>query len=154
MIVEFWWIGKTQAKYLRAPIIEFVTRIQHFQKFEIREFNAVRVKDPSKLKTEEGQAFLAKIQSGDHIILLDEKGDHYSSVQFAAHINKLLIQGKRRLVFVAGGSHGFSDEMYTRANALLSLSKMTFTHEMVRLFFVEQLYRAYAINNHLPYHHV
>ncbi len=154
MKVEFWWIGKTQAKYLMAPLLDFEKRISHFQKFSIREFSSIRTKDHSRLKEEEGKSFLNKINTGDYIVLLDEKGTSYSSVQFADYVNKLQLQGMRRIIFIAGGSHGFSDDMYTRGDALLSLSEMTFTHEMVRLIFLEQLYRAYAINNHLPYHHV
>ena len=154
MKVEFWWIGKTQAKYLKAPLLDFEKRISHFQRFSVREFSSIRVKDHSRLREEEGKAFLNKLSAGDYVVLLDESGDTYSSVEFASYINKLQLQGMRRIIFIAGGSHGFSQDMYARGNALLSLSKMTFTHEMVRLFFLEQLYRAYAINNHLPYHHV
>ncbi len=154
MKVEFWWIGKTQAKYLKSPLVDFEKRISHFQKFSVREFANIKSKDHTRLKEEEGRVFLSKLNPGDFVVLLDEKGTAYSSVQFASYVNKLQLQGMRRIVFIAGGSHGFSDDMYTRGDALLSLSKMTFTHEMVRLFFLEQLYRAYTINNHLPYHHV
>ena len=104
-------------------------------------------------KVREGMAMLQMLQPGDRVVLLDERGVELSSRDFSERLSKRMNQGLRRLVFIIGGPYGFSDEVYTRADSLLSLSKMTFTHEMVRLFFVEQVYRAMTILAGEPYHH-
>ena len=101
----------------------------------------------------EGEAILNRIQPGDHVVLLDDKGKQYSSMEFSAFIEKRSHSVPKRLVFVVGGPYGFADQVYDRANEKLSLSRMTFTHQMVRLVFVEQLYRAMTILNGEPYHH-
>lgn len=102
----------------------------------------------------EGESILSRLQKGDHVVLLDENGKHYTSVEFSRFMEVKSHSVSKRLVFVVGGPYGFSDPVYERANEMLSLSKMTFTHQMVRLVFVEQLYRAMTILNGEPYHHV
>ena len=104
-------------------------------------------------KNLEGEGILNRLQPGDYVVLLDDKGKQYSSVEFARFMEKKSHSVPKRLVFVVGGPYGFSDDVYSRANEKLSLSKMTFTHQMVRLVFVEQLYRAMTILNGEPYHH-
>lgn len=104
-------------------------------------------------KEAEGMRILEQIQTSDHLVLLDERGREYTSRQFAGFIDKKVQTVAKNLVFVIGGPYGFSQAVYNRADALLSLSKMTFPHELIRLFFVEQLYRAFSITANLPYHH-
>ena len=99
------------------------------------------------------QAMLAALQPGDVVVLLDERGREFTSREFSEYLDKKMIQGIKRLVFIVGGPYGFSPEMYARANEKISLSRMTFTHEMVRLFFIEQIYRAMTILRGEPYHH-
>ena len=104
-------------------------------------------------KSSEGKLILQSLDKSDYVVLLDEHGREYTSMQFADYVQKRMSSGVRRVVFVVGGPYGFSQEVYDRANDKLSLSKMTFSHEMIRLIFTEQLYRAYTILNHEPYHH-
>lgn len=104
-------------------------------------------------KTAESAMILSELQPSDYVVLLDERGDMLTSRQFSEFIQKGMSGGKKRMVFVVGGPYGFSQETYSRANAKLSFSKMTFSHEMIRLFFVEQLYRANTILRNEPYHH-
>ncbi len=104
-------------------------------------------------KQREGQTIISMLQPGDVVVLLDERGKEFTSREFAAYVDKKMVQGIKRLIFVIGGPYGFSSEMYQRANEKISLSRMTFTHEMVRLFFVEQIYRAMTILRGEPYHH-
>lgn len=106
-----------------------------------------------QVKEQEGTAILNKIQSGDHLVLLDDKGKMYTSVQFADYYQNLFNRGIKTTVFVIGGPYGFSETVYQRANEKLSLSKMTFSHQMIRLFFLEQTYRAMTILRNEPYHH-
>ncbi len=109
--------------------------------------------DTKKVKDKEGELILKKIIPGDYVILLDDKGKEFTSTQFAAYLEGLFNQSLKNICFVAGGAYGFSDELYKRANAKLSLSKMTFSHQIVRAIFSEQLYRAFTIINNEPYHH-
>lgn len=104
-------------------------------------------------KVAEGKSILATLDKSDYVVLLDEHGKEMRSMEFAAYIQKRMLGGTRRLVFVVGGPYGFSPDVYSRANDKISLSKMTLSHEMVRLVFTEQLYRAFTILNHEPYHH-
>ena len=101
----------------------------------------------------EGKGFLSKIGSGDMLVLLDERGREFTSKEFAGYLEKLMASGRKRVVFLIGGPYGFSPAVYQRANAKISLSKMTFNHEMVRLFFIEQIYRGMTILRGEPYHH-
>ncbi|MDE6296597.1 MAG: 23S rRNA (pseudouridine(1915)-N(3))-methyltransferase RlmH, partial [Muribaculaceae bacterium] len=104
-------------------------------------------------KEAEGEIILSKLQPSDFVVLLDERGKEYSSMEFAGYIEKQMLSGRKRLVFVVGGPYGFSQSVYDRSDGKVSLSRMTFNHEMVRLFFTEQLYRAMTILRGEPYHH-
>jgi 23S rRNA (pseudouridine1915-N3)-methyltransferase len=104
-------------------------------------------------KEKEGELILSKISKSDFVVLLDENGEDYSSTKFASWLQKRMNSGIKKLVFVVGGPYGFSKPVYDRSNRILSLSKMTFSHQMIRLFFTEQLYRAFSILKNLPYHH-
>jgi len=106
-----------------------------------------------QIKTEEGKLLLQKLNNIDFVVLLDERGKEHRSVEFADWLQNVFNQGPKQIVFVVGGPYGFSDEVYDRANAKLALSKMTFSHQMIRVFFVEQLYRGFSILKNEPYHH-
>ena len=149
-------VGKTQAKYLIQGEEEYIKRLLHYTKFE--EIVIPDVKNGSRLsKTElkkiEGTLVLSKLENADELILLDDKGKHYSSLDFSNFISNKIMNRTKALVFVVGGAYGFSDALYERANSKFSLSKMTFSHQMVRLIFKEQLYRAFTILKGEKYHH-
>ena len=149
-------IGKTNQQYLIEGILKYQKRLQHYAKFEIIELQ--NIKNSKKItKTElakmEGKLILNKLEISDYIILLDDKGKDFSSLQFSKKLTSLMQTGKKRLVFIVGGAYGFSNDIFSRCNERLSLSRMTFSHQMVRLFFVEQIYRAFTILNNEPYHH-
>ena len=149
-------IGKTSEKYLMERISQFQKRLKHYFSFEIIEIpNIKNAKNLSisELIKKEGELILKLLQNADYLLLLDEKGKSSSSVDFSKKLQNWMLSGKKCLVSVVGGSHGFSDEVYKRANEKLSFSKMTFSHQMVQLFFVEQLYRAYTILSNEPCHH-
>lgn len=149
-------IGKTDEDYLERGIQKYVARIVHYTPFDIKIIPDVRnTKNISELqqKQREAAAILAEIATTDFVVLLDENGTQFSSRQFAQFIEKTTLQGTRRLLFVVGGPYGFAPEIYQRANQKISLSPMTFSHQMVRLIFVEQLYRAHTILRGEPYHH-
>lgn len=155
MKTELWVIGKTNEKYLLDGIAIYEKRLQHYLSFTLVVFADVKNAknlSPTQLKEKEGDIFLSKINPADIVILLDERGKMLTSVQFADFLEKKNIQSQKKLVFIVGGAFGFSEEMYARANEKLSLSTMTFSHQMIRLFFVEQLYRAMTILNNEPYH--
>ncbi len=156
MKVEFWVIGNTSFPYLKEGTAIYEKRLKHYLSFEYKTLPDVKnAKNLSttQLKTKEGALILKKIEQGDWLILLDEKGKEFSSIKFAAYMDNLLQQSHKRLIFLVGGAYGFSSEVYQRANGKLSLSKMTFSHQMVRLFVLEQLYRAMTILRNQPYHH-
>lgn len=149
-------VGKTAQPYLIEGIDEYVSRIKRYMPFElyvIPELKNTRNLTTEQQKNREGDAILKALQPGDYIVLLDEHGKEYSSSQFASYIDHKQQTSVRRLVFVIGGPYGFSSEVYDRCQEKLSLSKMTFSHQMVRLFFTEQLYRSMTILNNEPYHH-
>jgi len=149
-------VGKTNEKYLTEGISDYQKRLNHYTNFEIVEIsnikNAKNFSEKELIK-KEGEMILKQINTSDYLVLLDDKGNVFSSPSFAEKLQQWMISGKKRLVFVVGGAYGFSQEVYNRGNEKLSLSKMTFSHQMVRLFFVEQLYRGYTILNNEPYHH-
>ncbi len=153
MDIELWWLGKTTQKYLQTGIIEYQKRIRYFQRFEIREFPSSKVKRPEDQVIVDDQNLLRQMNPGDLVILLDVKGEQFSSRDFARYLDQLLSRPARKIIFIIGGPYGFGDVMRKRADYLLSLSLMTFTHDLVRLIFLEQLYRAFTIKNNLPYHH-
>ncbi|UMY64581.1 MULTISPECIES: 23S rRNA (pseudouridine(1915)-N(3))-methyltransferase RlmH [unclassified Flavobacterium] len=149
-------IGKTDDKHLLALIDEYVKRLSFYVRFDLEilpDIKNAKNLSEAQQKEKEGEAILAKLQSSDHLILLDERGKSFSSVGFSEELQKRMNAGVRTLVFVIGGPYGFSDTVYRRANGMLSLSAMTFSHQMVRLFFVEQVYRAFTILKGEPYHH-
>ena len=149
-------IGKTSERYLVDGIQHYQNRLKHYMPFEIIEIpNIKKAKNLSKteLKKKEGILISQHIQSNDYVILLDDKGKASSSLEFAQKLESWLNSGKKRLLFVVGGAYGFSDEIYSKSSEKCSLSKMTFSHQMVRLFFAEQLYRAFTILKNEQYHH-
>ena len=149
-------IGKTNQQYLIDGITEYQKRLQHYIQFEILEISNIKNTknlSDSELMKKEGELILNQIQPSDYLVLLDDKGKSFTSTKFSKKLQGWMLSGKKRLIFVIGGAYGFSDSVYSRGNEKLSLSEMTFSHQMVRLFFIEQLYRGYTILNHEPYHH-
>lgn len=149
-------VGKTDDKYLETGIQEFQKRLGRYISFQMVCLPDVKNSSKltqSELKIREGKLILSKIKSNDFLVLLDEKGKEYRSVDFANYLEKQMIGSISSMVFVIGGPYGFDKQVYDRAQGLISLSKMTFSHQMIRLFFVEQLYRAMSILKGLPYHH-
>ena len=149
-------IGNTDKKYMKEGIDDYVKRLSFYIPFEIRIIPDI--KNRSSLSAElqkekEGQLILNQVSSGDHVVLLDERGVELSSIEFSKWIEKKMIAGLRQVVFVIGGPYGFSKAVYQRSDSEISLSKMTFSHQMVRLIFVEQVYRAMTIIKNEPYHH-
>ncbi len=155
MKVEFWFVGKTNETYLETGIGIYEKRLRRYLPFAMQCLPDVRQAanlSPEQLKIKEGETILAKTKPEDLLILLDENGRHYTSENFAQYIEQQLSGSKHRLIFLVGGAYGFSEEIYRRADAKLALSSMTFSHQMVRLFFLEQLYRAMTILRGEPYH--
>jgi len=149
-------IGKTDEKYLQSGIDIFTKRLKYYIPFEMKiipDLKKTKNLSSDQQKSMEGELLLQVFQPGDQIVLLDEKGIEFSSVKFSDFIEKKMVSGIKRLVFVIGGPYGFSDKVYQQANAKISLSQMTFSHQMVRLIFVEQVYRAMTILRNEPYHH-
>lgn len=149
-------VGKTKTAFVKEGLEEYLKRLRRYVPYEILELSDVRNAGRLKLddqKEAEGELILDKLAPGDHVVLLDERGRQYTSIEFASKLESTLATGKKRLVMIVGGPYGFSKAVYDRANELLSLSKMTFNHEMVRLFFTEQVYRAMTILRNEPYHH-
>ena len=155
MKIHFWAIGKTNEKYLREGIGIFTKRLGHYLPFEMQELPDIKQAgklSPVALKEKEGEMVLQRLKSDDYLILLDERGKRYTSEAFARQINKWLQLPQKRIIFLVGGAYGFSPDLYQRANQKIALSEMTFSHQMVRLFFVEQLYRGMSILRNQPYH--
>jgi 23S rRNA (pseudouridine1915-N3)-methyltransferase len=154
MKTEIWAIGKTSEKYLETGIAIFETRLQRYLPFALTIIPDVKVKttDGDVLKQAEGKSILSKLTPDDYLVLLDERGQQFSSMEMARWMERRMVASPRRLIFLIGGAFGFSQELYDRAQERLSLSKMTFSHQMIRLFFAEQLYRAMTILKNEPYH--
>lgn len=149
-------IGKTDNKNLQTLIEDYKKRLSHYIKFEfeiIPDLKKVKHLSEEQQKEKEGELILAKTQNSDVLVLLDENGKQMDSVAFSDYLQKHMNSGIKTLIFVIGGPYGFSEEVYKRANGKLGLSKMTFSHQMVRLFFIEQLYRGFTILKNEPYHH-
>ena len=149
-------IGKTSSKYLQEGVSEYLKRLSFYIPVELRILADVKTSKAlteNKQKEMEGEIFLNNIRAGDFVVLLDEKGKEMTSREFSSYIEKKMTILPKRLIFIIGGPYGFAKSLYDRANDKLSLSKMTFSHEMVRLFFMEQLYRAMTIIKGEPYHH-
>ncbi len=156
MKIVFLTVGKTIDSHLIYLQEEYQNRLKHYIPFEyivIPELKNTRNISESEQKEKEADLLLKSFDVNDEIILLDENGKHYTSVEFSDFISKKLLSSQKRMVFVVGGPYGFSQRVYNRANGLLSLSKMTFSHQMVRMIFAEQLYRAFTILRGEPYHH-
>lgn len=149
-------VGKTEADYLKTGIDQYLSRIKHYIVFNetvISSLKSTKNLTEEQQKQKEGELILGFIKPVDEVILLDENGEIFTSVAFSGFLQKKMIAGVRSIVFVIGGPYGFSDDVYKRANYKVSLSKMTFSHQMVRLIFVEQIYRAMSIMKGEPYHH-
>jgi 23S rRNA (pseudouridine1915-N3)-methyltransferase len=156
MKITFITVGKTEDAYLKDGIEKYVKRLKHYTKLEmadIPELKNTKALTEDQQKAKEAELILKKVTVQDHVILLDENGMEFTSVQFANYINKRSVSSSANLIFIVGGPYGFDQSVYQRANDKISLSRMTFSHQMVRLFFVEQLYRAYSIIKGEPYHH-
>lgn len=149
-------VGKTDHAAIQTLLEEYSKRLGFYIKFELEIIpdlkNSKNLSEASQ-KEKEGELILKKVQTSDELVLLDEQGKQYSSVDFSDYLQKKMNAGLKQLIFVIGGPYGFSAEVYQRANGKISLSKMTFSHQMVRVFFVEQLYRAFTILRNEPYHH-
>ena len=149
-------VGKTSQKNIEEEILLYSKRLSHYTDFELQEIPSLKISakiSKSEFKKSEGQMVMKYLNSSDYVVLLDENGKSYSSIDFSKKIEKFILNSFKKVVFVIGGAFGFSDELYSCCNEKLSLSNMTFSHQMVRLFFVEQLYRAYTIINNEKYHH-
>lgn len=156
MTIKLLAIGKTDSKELQKLIEEYQKRLGFYIKFEfeiIPDLKNSKNLSQDKQKQKEGELILGKLNTTDILILLDENGKQMDSVSFSNYLQKHMNSGIKQLVFVIGGPYGFSPEVYEKAQGKLSLSKMTFSHQMVRLFVVEQLYRAFTILRNEPYHH-
>jgi 23S rRNA (pseudouridine1915-N3)-methyltransferase len=149
-------IGKTDNKSLQTLIDDYTKRLSFYIKFDLEvipDIKNVKNLSEAQQKEKEGELILAKLAPTDQLILLDENGSTFSSVAFSDYLQKKMNAGIKTLVFVIGGPYGFSDEVYKKAQGKISLSAMTFSHQMVRLFVIEQLYRGFTILKNEPYHH-
>ncbi|MDF1867965.1 MAG: 23S rRNA (pseudouridine(1915)-N(3))-methyltransferase RlmH [Saprospiraceae bacterium] len=155
MKVELWLIGKTSFGYIKEGMEIYQKRLTHYLPFEVSIIpdikNAKNLR-PNQIKVKEGATINSKLKKEDFLILLDERGKHFSSVEFAKFLDQKLQMSYKKIVFLVGGAYGFSEEIYKRANSKLSLSKMTFSHQMIRLFVLEQIYRGMTILRNEPYH--
>ena len=149
-------VGKTDVKWVKEGLDLYVSRLKHYAPFsliEIPQLKNVSAFTQEQIKEKEGELILKQVTPGDSVILLDERGKEYRSVEWAEWIRQRLARGGKGLVFVIGGAYGFSQAVYDRAEGMISLSRMTFSHQMVRTVFAEQLYRAFTIIRGEPYHH-
>ena len=156
MTIKLITIGKTDNKQLTSLIDDYIKRLGYYIKFSLDIIPDIKnSKNLSELqqKQKEGELILKKISTTDTLILLDENGKQFDSVDFSSYLQKHMNSGIKQLVFVIGGPYGFSKDVYKKSNGKLSLSKMTFSHQMIRLFFIEQLYRGFTILRNEPYHH-
>ena len=153
MKIEFWMTGKTDHKYLIEGINLYTKRIQLYVPFNVLEVNVSKPKVQSLYQKVESEQIQKLLNKDDYLVLLDDKGQEYSSHEFSDQLQKLFQISSARLIFLAGGAYGFDEVLYRRANLKLSLSKMTFPHDLCRLIFLEQLYRALTIAHNHPYQH-
>tara|TARA_B100001175_G_scaffold54175_1_gene43226 strand:- start:842 stop:1312 length:471 start_codon:yes stop_codon:yes gene_type:complete len=147
-------VGKTSESFLAPLISDYHKRINRFVNFEIIEINNINIKKANSLEIQkkEGIKILEKVDKKDQIFILDEKGKSYNSIDFSKFIENRMVNSSKNIIFIIGGAYGFSKKIYSRSNSIISLSKMTFSHQIIRLFMVEQLYRALTIINNHPYH--
>lgn len=156
MNIELIVVGKTDSKEVTALVDMYTKRINFYNRFNITYIPDIRNSknlSEAQQKTAEGEAILRLLDESDRVVLLDEKGSEFRSVEYADWLQKRMNSGVKRLVFIIGGPYGFSPEVYSRSNEKISLSKMTFSHQIIRAIFTEQLYRAFSIINNSPYHH-
>ena len=156
MNIELIVVGKTDSKEVSALVDMYTKRINFYNKFNITYIPDIRNSknlSEAQQKSAEGEAILRLLDDSDRVVLLDEKGSEFRSIEYAEWLQKRMNSGVKRLVFVIGGPYGFSPEVYSRSNEKISLSKMTFSHQIIRAIFTEQLYRAFSIINNSPYHH-
>lgn len=149
-------IGKTGKKFLEEGEETYLKRLKHYLSFQmliIPDIKHAKSLSEEQIKIREGELILEKINLNDTLILLDERGKQFSSLEFADYLQEQFNRGGKQLIFVVGGPYGFSDAVYQRANGKISLARMTFSHQMIRLFFIEQVYRAMTILRNEPYHH-
>ena len=149
-------IGKTDEKYLIEGMNKYRNRLKHYIGFEYEEIPDIKNRkslSEDQQKKIEGDLIISKVKTGDKLVLLDDKGKEFTSLAFSKHLQQQMNSGIKRLVFVVGGPYGFDASVYAKAQGKLSLSKMTFSHQMIRLFMVEQVYRAMTILKNEPYHH-
>lgn len=155
MKIKLLLVGKTTDESIRRIEADYEKRISRYITFEsvVIDNSAIRTGPEAMIRLKEGELILKRVTPGDHLILLDERGKTYSSVQFAAEVNNWMTSSKKTVILTIGGAYGFSDDVKKRANGLVSLSAMTFSHQIVRIIMLEQLYRAFTILNNEPYHH-
>lgn len=156
MTIELIVVGKTDSREVAALVEMYARRVNRYCRFAVTtlpDARNTRNLTPAQQRTAEGEAILRQLSEGDFAALLDERGTEFRSVEFALWLQKRMNSGLKRLVLIIGGPYGFSDEVYARADARLSLSRMTFSHQIVRAIFAEQIYRAFTILNNEPYHH-
>ncbi len=156
MTIKLIAIGKTDNKQLQQLIDIYQKRLSFYIKFSfdiIPDIKNVKHLSEAQQKQKEGELILSKVSASDILMLLDENGKQFNSINFSNYLQKQMNSGIKQLVFVIGGPYGFSEEVYNKAKSKIALSKMTFSHQMVRLFFIEQLYRGFTILKNEPYHH-
>ncbi|MBR6211950.1 MAG: 23S rRNA (pseudouridine(1915)-N(3))-methyltransferase RlmH [Bacteroidales bacterium] len=149
-------VGRTDVKWVKDGLDLYASRLVHYVPFQVREIpelKNVSALARDQIKSREGELILKALRPSDEVVLLDEGGREFRSMDFASWLEERISRGARDMVFVIGGAYGFSPEVYSRADSKLSLSKMTFSHQMVRTIFAEQLYRAFTIMKGEPYHH-
>lgn len=155
MNIELIVIGKTDSAEIQHIVTEYAKRVNHYCKFSITtlpDLKGNRNMSPKQQRMAEGETILKQLTDQDYVVLLDERGTQYRSIEFAQWLQKRMNSGLKRLVLVVGGAFGFSEDVYGRANAKISLSAMTFSHQIIRAIFAEQIYRAFTILNNEPYH--
>jgi 23S rRNA (pseudouridine1915-N3)-methyltransferase len=156
MEIQLICIGKTDNNDLQKLILNYQDRLKHYIKFTLQiipDIKGAKNLSQEQQKNKEAELIERQIKSSDLVVLLDEHGKEYSSVGFSEFLNKKMNSGSKRLIFIIGGAYGFSKKIHQKYNSKIALSQMTFSHQMIRLLFVEQLYRAYTILKNEPYHH-
>jgi 23S rRNA (pseudouridine1915-N3)-methyltransferase len=153
MKTELWLIGKTTFPYLEEGCKDYIKRLKRMTDFNVQILPDVKAGEPAILKEKEARMLLEKLKPDDKLILLDERGKSFSSTEWAQELQNMQMSAVKRVVFLVGGAYGFHEKIYERSSEMLSLSRMTFSHQLIRLIFLEQLYRGFTIINRVPYHH-
>lgn len=155
MAIALWYIGKHKQDFIKEGVDYYYSKIKHYTNFEIKAFEKIKIgkNDSAELhKKIEADYILDKLPPKAYLILLDEKGKSYDSIKFARFMESLMVQSYKDIIFLIGGPYGFHESIYARSNAKVTLSEMTFSHQIIRLSFLEQLYRAFTINRGEKYH--